>query len=417
METNGDLIMAVNYNSLKSLKGTSIGTIVPWCGDIALIPKGWVACSGELLGVLDYPLLYEIIGNRYGGTLNVSFSVPNFTNRGVVDYHTSHANIDGVTMPNVFKNLINDINDVANATVATISSNVDLRVDQVPYNTIAATITAQTLVDPSFSDAVYIAGRLLGDDHIATHSHPGEFDTVGSPSQWVEACQNNTGSNCFSLFECRDDCNNNAFYPTEANNPYGQSLFKGFPEGGIAIYQAVDRFPGSPQSPNVDFAQQNSYGGSGVRNYILPPEDPQSFNTGGFGYNTSLDQNAVNFINVPSIGSANTWNSGVQYQPGDIVTFGGYTYIAKTINTNKQPNIFNADWGPTVVAGAHNVHDHLSLSYDITKGSMSIPASYNINNIETSNVSAINAPLTDIGRIQIEVDTPVVQVMYIIRAY
>jgi microcystin-dependent protein len=360
METNGDLIMAVNYNSLKTLRGTSIGTIVPWCGDIAAIPKGWIACDGETLSVTNFPMLYEIIGNRYGGTLNVSFNTPNFSNKGVVDYHTSHSTISGIGMPDVFKNLINDTNDVANASVSTPSSNIDLRVDQVGYNNIAAAITTQSLVDPSFSDAVYIAGRLLGDDHIASHSHPTDFETVGQPSSWVEACQTNNGSNCFSAFECRDDCNNNNFYPTEANNPYGQSLFKGFPEGGLAIYQAVS----GAGTANVDFARQNSYGGSGIRNYILPSDDPASSNTGLFGYNTSLDQNAVNFV-----------------------------------------------------SNNHNVHDHLSMSYDITKGSMSIPANYNINNIGTSNVTPQNEPLRDIGRIQIEVDTAVCQVKYIIRAY
>ena len=32
-----------------------------------------------------------------------------------------------------------------------------------------------------------------------------------------------------------------------------------------------------------------------------------------------------------------------EYQPGDIITYGGYGYAAKTINTGKQPNIYNVD--------------------------------------------------------------------------
>lgn len=366
METNGDLIMAVNYNSLKSLKGTSIGTIVPWCGDNSLIPKGWIACDGETLTVTNFPMLYEIIGNRYGGVSGVSFNTPTFSQKGVVDYHTSHANIAGISMSNVFKNLINDTNDMANAVVSRPSSNIDLRVDQTPYNNIAAIITTQTLVEPSFSDAVYIAGRLLGDDHIASHSHPTGFQTVGSPSQWVEACQNGV-VNCGNAYECEDDCNNNEFYKTEANNVNGQSLYRGTPEGGTAIYQ-----PGGSSNATVDFARTNSYGdqgtpapgGSSVRNFILSTNDCVSSNSGGFAYNTSLDQNAVNFVD-----------------------------------------------------NGHNVHDHLSLFYDITIGSMSIPASYNINNVRTSNILPQNTPLQDIGTLQIEVDTPVCQIKYIIRAY
>jgi hypothetical protein len=40
-----------------------------------------------------------------------------------------------------------------------------------------------------------------------------------------------------------------------------------------------------------------------------------------------------------------SWSDAVEYQPGDIVLFGGYSYTAKTINTNKQPNNYvNTDW-------------------------------------------------------------------------
>ena len=48
-------------------------------------------------------------------------------------------------------------------------------------------------------------------------------------------------------------------------------------------------------------------------------------------------------VYLESINFEDTWAAGVEYQPGDIVTFGGYTYIAETINTGKQPNIFNVD--------------------------------------------------------------------------
>jgi len=48
-------------------------------------------------------------------------------------------------------------------------------------------------------------------------------------------------------------------------------------------------------------------------------------------------------IYLESVKFEDTWNQSAQYQPGDIVTFGGYTYIAKTINTNKQPNVYSVD--------------------------------------------------------------------------
>ena len=44
-----------------------------------------------------------------------------------------------------------------------------------------------------------------------------------------------------------------------------------------------------------------------------------------------------------SIQFEDTYNPAIEYQPGDIVSFGGYNYIAETINTGKQPNIYNVD--------------------------------------------------------------------------
>ena len=50
-------------------------------------------------------------------------------------------------------------------------------------------------------------------------------------------------------------------------------------------------------------------------------------------------------IYLESVNFEDTWNVGTEYQPGDIVTFGGYTYIAETINTGKQPNSYvGTDW-------------------------------------------------------------------------
>ena len=40
----------------------------------------------------------------------------------------------------------------------------------------------------------------------------------------------------------------------------------------------------------------------------------------------------------------NSWNNSTTYQEGDTVTYGGYSYIAKTININKQPTANASDW-------------------------------------------------------------------------
>ena len=40
----------------------------------------------------------------------------------------------------------------------------------------------------------------------------------------------------------------------------------------------------------------------------------------------------------------NTWSSATQYQPGDIVRYGGYQYVAKTTHINSTPSTGTSDW-------------------------------------------------------------------------
>src|SRR5574343_1245826 len=58
-----------------------IGEIIAWSG--MSIPAGWKLCDGSALRVDDYPELYSIIGNNYGGD-NTIFSLPHLCGRIVV---------------------------------------------------------------------------------------------------------------------------------------------------------------------------------------------------------------------------------------------------------------------------------------------------------------------------------------------
>lgn len=52
-----------------------IGEIKIFAGNFA--PVDWLFCNGQLLSVQQYPALYAVIGNTYGGTPNVNFNLPN----------------------------------------------------------------------------------------------------------------------------------------------------------------------------------------------------------------------------------------------------------------------------------------------------------------------------------------------------
>lgn len=83
---------AANYNRAKPMKGLPVGSIVPWSGDLAEIPVGWVACNGSTVQVTRYPLLYDVIGNVYGGVANSTFRIPSLNNnpKAIMDIFPGH---------------------------------------------------------------------------------------------------------------------------------------------------------------------------------------------------------------------------------------------------------------------------------------------------------------------------------------
>jgi hypothetical protein len=64
------------------------------------------------------------------------------------------------------------------------------------------------------------------------------------------------------------------------------------------------------------------------------------------GHTSGISFDVTKFnVYLESVNFEDTWNNGTEYQPGDIVTFGGYSYIAETINNGKQPNSYvGTDW-------------------------------------------------------------------------
>ena len=58
---------------------------------------------------------------------------------------------------------------------------------------------------------------------------------------------------------------------------------------------------------------------------------------------TFAEENWARFIE--GLTYENTWSNATTYQPGDIVGYGGYSYISKSININKIPSTNTNDWG------------------------------------------------------------------------
>lgn len=53
---------------------TFIGTIILFASNFP--PRGWAFCDGSLLSITQYPELFLVVGNMYGGDGQVTFGLP-----------------------------------------------------------------------------------------------------------------------------------------------------------------------------------------------------------------------------------------------------------------------------------------------------------------------------------------------------
>ena len=67
--------------------------------------------------------------------------------------------------------------------------------------------------------------------------------------------------------------------------------------------------------------------------------------TAGHTSTTDLNADSANWgLFIPGLEFEDSWSSATQYQPGDIVTYGGFQYVALTLNSNKNPSTQTSDW-------------------------------------------------------------------------
>lgn len=72
--------MIPNFSSGPGVSMTTyVGTIFFWPLNYA--PEGFALCNGQLLSVSDYPSLFYVLGNRYGGDGSTTFGLPNLQGR------------------------------------------------------------------------------------------------------------------------------------------------------------------------------------------------------------------------------------------------------------------------------------------------------------------------------------------------
>ena len=102
--------MASNYETQKKMRAAQVGTIMPWVGDNASKPDGWLECNGQTIEATDYPILASVIGNTYGPSnglnnrtypnylLGDQFRLPALNGRVLTDYESSLVNVTNLQM-------------------------------------------------------------------------------------------------------------------------------------------------------------------------------------------------------------------------------------------------------------------------------------------------------------------------------
>jgi hypothetical protein len=207
-------IDAANYNKTKSMRGFPIGTIIPFSGTPDILPKGWIPCTGTSVNITQYPLLYECIGNTYGGTAGSTFSLPSLNNRAIVDIFQGHYQFlrsTSTTYPSGSNNHpMGGLNVGAWCPNLNSTQSADSYWSQIGGGTstpgsggdsgsvnntspppstmdlvgvrstigsgLTSSVTGISLLPGTYSTSYNVLDRKLGDGHWAEHGHPVESD-------------------------------------------------------------------------------------------------------------------------------------------------------------------------------------------------------------------------------------------------
>jgi microcystin-dependent protein len=127
-----------------------IGVVIPFAG--AMIPQNWAACNGQALSAAQYPAVYALLGNTYGGN-STTFNLPDLRGRTPVSPGRSSVG------PNTY-----GLGGIAGA------ESVTLTVNQLPSHNHNGAIAIQQLA--SYEDGI---------DPSAIDGYPSAFTGAYSP--------------------------------------------------------------------------------------------------------------------------------------------------------------------------------------------------------------------------------------------
>ena len=132
----------------KNFSTCPIGTVLSFAGQTA--PNGYLLCDGASYKVADYPDLYAVIGNTYGGDTE-NFNVPNLVDKFIQGSTTSGEEKEA-GLPNITGTFYHDPNarlSLSGAFSYTGGSSINLQ------NEAATNTSGYVSFDASKSNAIY----------------------------------------------------------------------------------------------------------------------------------------------------------------------------------------------------------------------------------------------------------------------
>lgn len=196
--------MAVRYGKQKSMRGFPVGSICPWPTDTASVPTGWIVCDGKSYDITRYPLLYDVIGNVYGGTVGNTFALPELTqSRAVVDIYPGHysylktigaAHYDADSTTLASDPFWVNVGETFNVSgTFNHQSTIDVVGQIATKPNLVATVKDVIFSKGDYTETYGIHPRKLSDRHISAHNH-GTDGPDGYSTSWVKTGV--TGDDC-----------------------------------------------------------------------------------------------------------------------------------------------------------------------------------------------------------------------------
>ena len=436
------------YQETKSMKGAVIGTIMPWTGGLSGIPDGWVICDGSERFGADFPLLARSIRDTYrNGTASDALqgSFPDYRNNGVLTKFILPNLTDGKTLMDIEtdyfpggsdpkNNTIDQAPGAADMIIPYIGDNIDngiptifagdkaLKTDVVFTLNVGegygGNIRGNTIIDGIGEKIVYIGGRKLGHQHIRSHSHPGQLETVAFSNQvrpgggvipwdkiemrWGYRAWNDTGGEKTASGGVD---NMRAIYRWF----YSDTNIELINSGSLSSFGSISGFNSGPKGRSVGISSSENppinLSAQRLRAYPITNLDDYSYKTMAGGNNIPYAQGG-NSLSIPG-GYQNYYSNDGS---STVANYG--VLLSNTLNTFA-PGVEGAPTSNSVVAHGH---DPFLVNYDqgTLKANSRLIANASIDTLNTELDNSINKAALEIT---MNTSQPSLTCVYIIRAY